>query len=179
MKCNHQHKHLECECQRICIRVNKAQESKTKSHQADKFKKYFFEDSQSYTLKPQGIQIASPDDMAVFSLIDSCYELVCAKCHCAFRIITSRQSALIQRIQTTQHIKHMMQSNYSNLSTSFPFQLRPFIKIMNLSQSLPIFINNDDENEDYEEKHNYIHSADCIKSYLPIVGDIPSGFLVL
>lgn len=179
MKCQHQHKHMECDCHSVCIRVSKAHEMKSKCCQAEKFKKYFFDDTPSYILKPQGIEISSPNVLAVFSLIDSCYELVCTKCHSSFRIITCRQSALIQRINMTPNIKRMLHNNTSILSTTFPFQLRPFIKILLSSQSMPKLLNNEEVIEECEEEDNYIHSADCIKSYLPIVGDIPSGFLVL
>lgn len=178
--CNHSHKYLTCDCEGIYIKLFKKHECKDNCSSNDKYSKYFFDNSDSYIIRPQCIEIASPSEISVLSNVDSCYELVCLNCHCSFKVIASRKFARVQQVMSTSRSKQILLSNALPLSNSFPFQLRPYIKICNLSQSTPIFDLNLSSSDDKEIEESYVTQlADDIRPLIPIVGDIPSGFLVL
>lgn len=176
----HSHKYITCDCESICIRVHKKHDCKCHRNSYDRVSKCFDLNEQHYYIRPQGIEISSPSQVGVLSNIDSCYDLVCRNCNCAFRVITSRKYAQLQIIQIGEQNRQNYIHSSCTLKNTFPFQLRPFIKINNLSQSLPLFEINDSSCEEEHTEPSFLDDiVEEIQPLLPIVGDIPSGFLVL
>lgn len=177
---DHDHRTAECDCGGIHVKLHKMYVCKDQNSSVEKYSRYFFDDEEAYNIRPQDIEVTSPNSVAVLSQMDCCYELVCLKCHCSFKVITTRKTAIIQQVSSFSRAAQHIPANVCTLANTFPFQLRPFIRITNVSHSLPLF--EEDESSTEEEKYEdpyYPSIVDDIQPLLPIVGDIPSGFLVL
>ena len=164
-----------CECDTITITISRKYDRRNDNQNA--YASQFLEGEHAYIIKPQSIELTNLTDCEVRTYYDCCYELICKSCKFSFKIVTYRSYAIITEPKYGDDIV----ITSSSLMTSFPFQLRPFIQVFNMSKSCPRFdLKNDCQEE--EDQDNLVSSYDMNNDELIgselIVGDIPSGFLL-